>query len=71
MALLRYFKRVPREELSNPEGPLSAIVPSTAIRAANDCVRSMPAEGDKKKRGFYAKLSSDKRAEIGKYASDS
>ena len=69
MVLLQYFQPVPREELPNSEGPLSAIVPSTAICIANDCTRSLPAEGVKK-RCSYIKLSSEKRAKIGKYTSE-
>ncbi len=47
MALLQ---SVPREQLPNPEGSLSVVVPPAAIRAAIDCVRQTD-EGAKKKRG--------------------
>ncbi len=58
MALLQYFTSIPKEQLSNPEGSLSVVVLPAAIHSANDCVRQID-KGAKKKRGSYAKLSSE------------
>ena len=72
-SLLQYFSAVPRGEVLNPEGPLSSIVPPVAIRAANAGAQlqdSRAAGAEGVKRGPYKKLSEEKRAEIGKYASE-
>ena len=64
MALHRYFKT----KLPDPRGPLSKVVPSTSIASANGEVRRVLQQTQK--RGTYAKLTADKKAEIGKRAAE-
>ena len=73
MSLLQYFSAVPRGKVLNPEGPLSSIVPPVAIQVANTGVQlqdSCAASAEGAKRGPYKKVLEEKRAEIGKYASE-
>ena len=69
MALLKYFKPINRSTLPLPSGPLSEIVPSSSIKAANKEVESIffhendpeensaTAESKMIKRGPYVKFS--------------
>ena len=68
MALLQYFKPLSKDQLPNPQGPLSAVLPPAAITSANESVQKQSV--DAKKRGPYHRFSNEKRAEIGKYASE-
>ena len=75
MVLLRYLKPV-KSHLPDPNGPLSADIPPTAIRQANLEVLSV--ENSKcqdpstktRTRGPYGRLTDEQRAQIGKYASE-
>ena len=68
MALLQYFKPLSKDQLPNPQGPLSAVLPPAAITSSNESVQKQSV--DAKKRGPYHRFSNEKRAEIGKYASE-
>ena len=75
MALLRYIQVTPhrgpasRGNLPDPSGPLSSLLPSSAIEEANAAVASVrQKESAKSKRGPYLKLSDEIRAKIGKYS---
>ena len=75
MALLRYLKPV-KSHLPDPNGPLSADIPPTAIRQANLEVLSV--ENSKRQdpstktrtQGPYGRLTDEQRAQIGKYVSE-
>ncbi len=73
MALLKYLEPQ-SEHLPNPKGSLVASIRPAAVRAANECVQSCAAraqhEGGEKKRSPYTKLTIEKRAEIGTYATE-
>ena len=68
MALLKYFKPINRSTMPLPSGPLSEIVPSSSIEAANKEVESIvshkndpeeysaTAESKVMKRGPYVKF---------------
>ena len=47
MALLKYFKPINRSTLPLPSGPLSEIVPSSSIEAANKEVESIVSQVEK------------------------
>jgi tellurite resistance protein len=73
MSLYNYFK--PASVLPTPDGPLSKIVPSSSIRAANEAVQAILPAGtatkpskNSKKRGTYQKYSPKEKARIGNYA---
>lgn len=74
MSLLKYFSRAaPRyrdSQLPDPNGPLSRVVPSSAIPVADKSV-SVSLESNKKAamRGVYQKLSAEKKTEIGERSS--
>ena len=75
MALLCYFQvtphRGPSGDLPDPAGPLSLLLPSSAIEEANVAVASIrrqEEESSKSTRGPYLKLSDEIRAKIGKYS---
>ena len=74
MALLRYIQVTQHRRpgsLPDPSGPLSALLPSSAIEEANAAVNSVRQEESvKSKRGPYLKLSDEVRAKIGKYSSE-
>ncbi len=70
MSLLKYFKRAEKGEtngLPDPQGPLSEIIPSSSISAANSevekCGHLEAASG--KKRSHYAKFTPEQKAEVG------
>ncbi len=65
MALLQ---SVPREQLPNPEGSLSVVVPPAAIRAAINCVRQT--DKGAKMNGTPNIRARNEPSLIGKYASD-
>ena len=67
MALHRYFKTTDTK-LLDPRGPLSKVVPSTSITSANGEMRHVLQQTPK--RGTYAKLTADKKAEIRKRAAE-
>ena len=77
MAMFQYFKRVdgqyPGSKLPDPQGALAHEVPSRAISAANTEVAVLQqagGAGGAKARGTYLKMSSEKKAEIGKRAAE-
>ena len=72
MSLYRYFKPVAKS-LPDPNGPLSSVMPSSTIKAANDAVlatQSRQTEGASKpsKRGPYVMLTGVQQAEVARYA---
>ena len=76
MALFRYFEKKSKYKLPNPSGPLSLSVPSS-ISAANSKVGPLldePATASgivqTKKRGHYAKFTSEEKAMVGKWAAE-
>ena len=75
MSLLKYFSLIdPRyhdSQLPDPNSPLARAIPSSAISVANESV-NVSLESNKKaaKRGVYQKLSTEKKAEIGKRAAE-
>ena len=72
MSLYRYF--TVNKSLPDPSGPLSRIVPSSSIEAANAKVSPLLTEPQNPEevvgRGPYQKLSAPKRAEIGRRAAE-
>ena len=76
MAIFQYFKRVdgqyPVSKLSDPQGALAQEVPSHAISSANTEVALLQQAGGEKvsTRGMYLKMSSEKKAEVGKRAAE-
>ena len=77
MSLYDYFKPACASILPPPDGPLSRIVPSSSIQAANEAVKAalpdaaaagMKPNIKKKKRGVYMKHSDEEKAMIGNYA---
>ena len=74
MALYKYFH--PQEQnnclLPKPDGPLSAVMPSSSILAANKEMKTvLDCSNDcKKKRGNYEHLSTRDKAKIAKYAAE-
>ena len=76
MAMFQYFKRVdgqyPGSKLPDPQKALAQEVPSRAISAANTEVALLQQAGGVKvsTRGMYLKMSSEKKAEIGKRAAE-
>jgi hypothetical protein len=72
MALFRYFEKKCNDKLPDPNGPPSLSVPSSSISAANSKVGPLldePATASKK-RGHYAKFTSEEKAMIGKRAAE-
>ena len=65
MALLKYLH--PLDEMPDPSGPLSSVIPSKTIVEVNKVVRE--AKMKEKKRGEYTRLTQKEKA-IGKYASE-
>jgi len=76
MAMFQCFKRVdgqyPGSKLPDPQGALAQEVPSRAISAANTEVALLQQAGGARvsTRGTYLKMSSEKKAEIGKRAAE-
>ena len=71
MALLKYLKLDPKKKLPHPSGPLSTIVPSSSIAAANEEVKAIVVKGEnKKERGPYVKFSNEAKLVIAKYAAE-
>ena len=68
MALHNYFKTIEEGNLPDPRGSLSKVVPSSAISAANSEVKARGLGTSK--RGSYAKLTQQQKAEIGKRAAE-
>ena len=66
MALLKYLR--PLEEMLDPSGPLSSVIPSKTIVEVNKEVRE--AKIKEKKRGEYTRLTQKEKAMIAKYASE-
>ena len=71
--LFQYFTPEPKC-LPDPQGPLLKEIPSTSITTANSEVEAaMQIEGtcgnEKKRRGYYQKLSPEIKTELGKYSS--
>ena len=72
MSLLQYFKRADGR-LPSPTGPLSRVMPSTAISSANKLVKAAASQDkltvpSKSKQGSYDKYTAEERALIGKKA---
>ena len=76
MAMFQYFKRVdgqyPGSKLPDPQGVVAHEVPSRAISAANTKIALLQQAGGAKMstRRTYPKMSSEKKAEIGKRAAE-
>ncbi len=73
MSLYNFFTRVEKGEssrLPDPRGPLSKIIPSSSISAANSEVEKCGETADCKKRSHYTKFTSEQRAEIGRRAAE-
>ena len=74
MALFRYFERAKKEDLPDPQGTLSKLIPSSSIAAANSKVQivlesgTFPSGG--KKRGPYVTYTPEQKALIGKRAAE-
>ena len=77
MSILKYFKR--ESKLPNPAGPLSKVVPSEGIKAANkevaSCMNLTPEEVPSASvsatsRGTYERFTADEKAQIAKRASE-
>ena len=68
MSLYRYFSAVDKtSKLPDPSGPLSKVVPSSSIEAANSKVFAvLKLDQEKKTRGPYGRVSVEKKAEIGR-----
>ena len=66
MALFKFFKR--DSPLPKPDGPLSAVVPSTSIAAANRKVEHLLKAEAKEpgKRGRYDFFTPEEKAQIGR-----
>ena len=78
MALLRYFQRAD-PLLPKPDGPLSTVVPSSSITAANKEVKQAPdlsdgargkASDPMPKHGKYEHYTGTEKAQIGKRAAE-
>ena len=73
MSLYQYFKPVAKN-LPDPEGPLSDVLPSLTIKAANDAVLATSRQlkqapkSSKLKRGPYIMLTRVQQAQIARYA---
>ena len=71
MSLYRYFKPVGKN-LPDPEGPLSNVLPSSTIKAANDAVLATSRQPERapkgSKRGSYATLTGVQQAQVARYA---
>ena len=76
MALFHYFNKAEKEKdnLPDPDGPLSKTVPRSSIAAANSKVRvvlqSSQSTAGSKKRGSYAKYTPEQKAVFGKRAAE-
>ena len=79
MSLLKYFKRTDDKAhsvLPNPQGSLSAVVPSSRIETVNKLVQPIideqidPGTCSSSSRGRYEVFSSDEKAKIGKRAAE-
>ena len=67
MALHRYFKISSKQP--DPNGPLSEIIPSQAIKEANEIVKQSTQNGSTKhSRGTYLKFTPTQQAKAAKYA---
>ena len=54
-------------KLPDPSGPLSKVVPSSSVEAANSKVSAaLKLDQEKKTRGPYGRVSAEKKAEIGR-----
>ena len=84
-SLLKYFKltKAPVEStLPLPSGPLSEVIPSSSIEAANKEVKSIVSQSEENdaernagsktamKRGPYVKFSQQAKVSVAKYASE-
>ena len=74
MSILKYMRPVKRkQDLPDPSGPLSELIPLTAIASANAKVLEALEEGEevkKKPRGPYSSLTPAQKYEIGKRAAE-
>ena len=72
MSLYRYFSAVDKtSELPDPSGPLSKVVPSSSIEAANSKVSAaLKLDQEKKTRGPCGRVSVEKKAKIGRRAAE-
>ena len=69
MSLLKYFKLKSDSVLPNPNGPLSKLVPSSSIIAANEAVKDAISETTKT-RGPYVQFTAEEKARMGKRAAE-
>ena len=76
MTLFRYFEKESKDKLPDPSRPLSSSVPSLSISVANSKLGLLlnepgTASGiQNKKRGHYAKFTSEEKAIIGRKAAE-
>ena len=78
MALFRYFYPEEKQEnpfLPDPTGPLSIVVPSSTIKAANKAVKHVLDDGEhkctlKRTHGQYETFSAKEKATIVRYATE-
>ena len=72
MTLLKFLKLDPvKKRLPHPSGPLSTIIPSSSIAAANEEMKMIVTAGeDKKEWGPYVKFSSEAKLIIARYAAE-
>ena len=69
MSLLNFFKRADGGPLPRPTGPLSKVMPSTAIASANKIIRVLePFNTLDKPSATYQKYTTEDRAPIGRKA---
>jgi len=69
MALLKYFKLKSDFVLPNLNGPLSKLVPSSSIIAANEAVKDAISQSTKA-RGPYMQFTAEKKARRGERAAE-
>ena len=69
MALLKYLKPKDDSFLPDPQGPLSSVIPSSSIAAANENVVEL-LKYRKPKRGSYDLFTEEEKAKIARSASE-
>ena len=72
MSILKYFETIGRDALPHPQGRLSSVLSEETIQSANDCIHqhTHTKKPSEKKKGSYQKLSEEKKAEVGRYATE-
>ena len=72
MSLFKYFicLKSKDNDLPNPSGPLSEVVPSTSIEEANKEVDAQLSKSSAKRHEGYMILTPEQKARVGKYAAE-